>query len=186
MARKNKTASSTKPDRFQFAPNENSALAAHLSKHLGIKFLPSRFELPELPRGGVIIPAGGMLKSVRERLGLSQAGLGLECGVSRDVIANYESGRTKLDRQSLISVEELLKIWKVLETKERALGRNVQGEAGQSSAADAVLGLLWLAKLSARGSLAEIDGQITGLKQQQEGVKRHIEEIDSEIGERSK
>jgi len=30
-----------RPERFQFAPNENSALAAHLTKHLGLK-LPGK------------------------------------------------------------------------------------------------------------------------------------------------
>jgi transcriptional regulator with XRE-family HTH domain len=142
-----------------------------------------RFSIPAVPEKGVVIPAAGMLQAVRERLGLSQAALGKECGVSRNVIANYEAERTKVDTQSSLSLEDYLKLWRILEAKEEAF--NAPPEEGKPSAADAVLGLLWWTKFNAVRSLAEIDGQIVGLQKKQEGIRRQMEKLDAEIQERS-
>jgi transcriptional regulator with XRE-family HTH domain len=137
------------------------------------------FTIPEIPPGErVILPGPGILKRLRERVGLSQSALAQECQVSRDVIANLESGRTKLNQRSLVSIEDRLKVWRALELKERAI--NLPREKGESTARDAVLGLLWLAKGLASGQLVEIDGQIENLKRKRESVVRQISELESE------
>ncbi len=125
-----------------------------------------------IPSEGVIVPARGMLKSVREQVGLSQPALAKECGVSRDVIANYESGRTRA------SSEDLLRVWRVLEVKERAL--NISRKKESPSAAEAVLGLLWFARENARKRLAEIEGQVDNLQRKQESTRHQIAEIEAE------
>jgi len=133
------------------------------------------FTVPPVPVEGVKIPAPHALKMARERAGLSQPDLARECGVSRDVIANYESGRTKT------SVEDLLKVWRVLEVKERAL--DIPREKGGLGAAEAVLGLLWVARLNAQKRLAEIDGQIANLQRVRDSATRQVGEIESEEAE---
>jgi transcriptional regulator with XRE-family HTH domain len=129
----------------------------------------------DVPPEGIRFPAHGALKDVRERVGLTQPALAQECGVSRNVIANYESGRTKLDPR--LSFEDALKVWRVLEVKERGLG---SGSLKKGSAADYLLGLLWWAKESARSDIFEIDGRIANLKRKQDSLKHRIDEIDSE------
>ncbi len=135
------------------------------------------FTIPALPPEGVVLPAQGMLKRVRERVGLTQVSLAKECGLSPNVIVNYESGRTKLE-----SVEDALRVWRLLEAKERALGSTEQKKG--PSAAQAVLGLLWLAKLNAQRSLSEIDGQIENLQRTREGAKQQIAQIEAEETDR--
>jgi transcriptional regulator with XRE-family HTH domain len=130
-----------------------------------------------LPAEPTVIPGPGMMEDVRKRVGLSQKALAEEVGVSRDVIANYELGRTNLD-----SVEDCLKVWRVLEVKERAL--NIPQEKGSPSAAEAVLGLLWFAKESAQKHVAEIEGQINNLQRKRETIRRQIAEIESELADR--
>jgi len=133
----------------------------------------------EVPDEGVILPASsGVLSGVRQRLGLSQPALADACRVSRDVIANYENGRTKL------GINDALKVWRVLEVKERALG--ISSEKKGTSAAQYLLGVLWYAKETAKKRLAEIDGQIENLQRKRESVKREIAELEAEEADRRK
>jgi transcriptional regulator with XRE-family HTH domain len=150
--------------------------------------IPSSAWSLTVPAGGVALPAPGAWKEVRERFGLSQPALAQGSGVSRDVIANYESGRTKLE-----SVEQALKVWRVLEVKERALNipqdklkAELQAavekkrEGSKWTAREYLLGLLWFAKESALKRIAEMDGQIDNLRRQQESIKRQVAEIEAE------
>ena len=132
--------------------------------------------LPPVPAEGVVLPARGLLQRVRQQVGLTQAALAEECGLSVNVIVNYEYGRTKLD-----SVEDALRVWRVLEAKERALPAT-----GQKKAAQAVLGLLWLAKACAQKRLVEVDGQIENLRRKRQSIEHQIADIEAEESERKK
>lgn len=134
--------------------------------------------IPALPPEGVSIPGPGMLKEVRQCVGLTQASLADECGLSVNVIVNYEYGRTKLD-----SVEDALRIWRVLDAKERALSTD-KGKG--PTAAQAVLGLLWLAKFVAQKRLVEVDGRIENLRRARQGIEHQIADIEAEVSERKR
>ena len=125
------------------------------------------------PTEKVKLPGPGALQDVREKLGLTQQALAAECGVSRDVVANYENDRTGMD------IESALKVWRVLEVKERALVISREKESADS-AADFLLGLLWYAKASAHKRLAEIDGQVDNLQRTRESIRHEIAEIETE------
>jgi transcriptional regulator with XRE-family HTH domain len=122
----------------------------------------------------VIIPGPGKLGRVRKRLGLSQETLARESGVTRSVIANYESGRTP----KMTTFEDLLNIYRVLKVKERAF--NESQEEKNTEAAEALLGLLWLKRESSRVQLAEIDGKLEALRRKREAAKRSMAEVKSE------
>jgi len=126
------------------------------------------------PTEKIKLPGSGTLQDVREKLGLTQPALAQECGVSRDVIANYENGRTGMD------IESALKIWRVLEIKERALVISRGKESTTGSAAEFLLGFLWYAKALAHKRLAEIDGQVDNLQRTRESIKHQIVEYEAE------
>ncbi len=136
-------------------------------------------EITGVPPGGLRIPDRHTLKEVRERVGLSQSALARECQVSHDVITNYELGRTKLKRQSAMSIDAALKIWRVLEIKERGLA-SASRSLKKYSAAYYLFGLLWLAKEVARKKLSEIDAQIANLQRKRDSATRQAGEIESE------
>ena len=123
-----------------------------------------------VPPEGVSIPAEGAMETVRKELGLSQPALARECGVSRDVIANYESGRTRP------SIDDLLQVWRVLEVKAR--GRKLSENAPKAS--ELLLGLLWWAKANSERLVNEIDGKIEYLQRRREGLNHRIAEFEAE------
>ncbi len=144
-------------------------------------------EMTGVPPGGLRIPDRHTLEEVRERVGLSQRALAKESGISRDLIANYETGRTSKDfgRRGL-DLEQGLKIWRVLEVKERGLASgslkkySAANSAAKYSAFDYLFGLLWLAKEVARKKLSEIDAQIANLQRKRDSATRQAGEIESE------
>jgi len=95
--------------------------------------------------------------------------------VSRNVIATYESGRTGLD-----SIDQGLKIWRVLEAKARAL--KISEGKGKYDETAFLVGLLWFAKQSVRKRLFEIDGK-SKPEREQESLKHRIREFDVEAEE---
>jgi transcriptional regulator with XRE-family HTH domain len=156
--------------------------------------VPSSAWSLNLPPGGIVAPGPGAWKEVRERFGLSQPAIAQESGVSRNVIANYESGRTKLQPvEKKLTLEQALKVWRVLEVKERALNipqdklkaelraaREEKSEDDTYTAREYLLGLLWYAKTSYQYRTAEIDGQVNNLKREQEIRRRQVAEIEGE------
>jgi transcriptional regulator with XRE-family HTH domain len=130
-----------------------------------------KFSIPPLDREPTHLPGPAALKPIRENLGLSQEQLAKESGVSRSVIANYESGRTKLN-----GVSDALKLYRALEIKERARKDKLK----TPTAADLLAGLLWLQKLEAAQQVAEIDSKIEALQRDRDRLARQTAEIEAE------
>jgi DNA-binding XRE family transcriptional regulator len=108
------------------------------------------------------------LKGLRERLLLSQGGLAKESGVTRSVIANYESGRSYLS-----SVDDALAMYRALELRERAQ------KVGQDAAA-AVLRLLEIKREGLEGQLRGVEGERYRLEMKQKAAQSWLADVKSE------
>ena len=118
------------------------------------------------------------LKKFREGLDISQEALARESGVTRGVIANYETGVTNLS-----SVDTALKLYRVLAAKERTQVSNLSSlrDAPQiGGALKAVLALLALEKESAKREIAEIGRQAEMLQRKMAAVKARRTDIETE------
>ena len=107
------------------------------------------------------------LKGVRERFGMSQESLSKESGVTRSVIANIESGR------SSVSVEDTIRMYRVLELRERAKG-------GGDEVATMLLGFLKLVRGSYERNLVFIDGKLQSLQKEREAYEGWLADVKSE------
>ena len=131
------------------------------------------FEIPDISEGEKVKIVGpAALKSFRELCGISQDQLAKESGVSRSIIANYESERTTGDG---ISIDNLLNIYRALNVREQAT-RSING----TSIREALMGLLWTQRLFVNKRLREIDGQIDILKKKRERELRLFADTENE------
>jgi transcriptional regulator with XRE-family HTH domain len=111
----------------------------------------------------------GHLAVFRQRHGLSQNQLAQESGVSVSVIANYESSRT-----SNLSMENLLKIYRAIEIRERA----VQG--AKPHALKYVLSLLLLKKQQIEIDRMTLRAQSVNIQRQYEAADRELAAVTTE------
>jgi transcriptional regulator with XRE-family HTH domain len=120
------------------------------------------------------------LKRVREGLGKSQEALANESGLSRSVIANYESGRTNLS-----SLDDALAIYRPLQAME-ALGvvylasLKHAGPQEPGGATRAMRALLDLQIQSRRQSLLQLEKKIEALQAAREETTRWLSKDEAE------
>jgi transcriptional regulator with XRE-family HTH domain len=111
----------------------------------------------------------GHLPVFRQRHGLSQNQLAKESGVSVSVIANYESSRT-----SNLSFENLLKIYRAIEIRERAT------QGAKPHALKYVLSLLLLKKQQIEHDKWTLHAQSVNIQRQYEATDRELTAVTTE------
>lgn len=114
------------------------------------------------------------LKRVREGVGLSQEGLAQATGITRSVIANYESGRSPLS-----SLEHALKIYMVLVARV-PIPVGKRDPSARADAARAVLAILDIITESCRSSLEQVERDIKSLRGRQKGLRGQLSTAQSE------
>jgi DNA-binding XRE family transcriptional regulator len=117
------------------------------------------------------------LKRVREGVGLSQANLAKESGLSRSVIANIESGRT-----ILTSVDDALLIYRSLASIQelRALLDVYAMQQARHDAIAAVVELLQIKKAGYPGRIAELGRHIKQLEREATAYKGWLADVETE------
>lgn len=103
------------------------------------------------------------LKAARNEIfGLSQEALAKEVGITRQVLANYET------RRSLRATDDALSIYKVLALK------------GSALALRAVLELLDLQKESCERQILQVESEFQKLERKRDAVKDWLADVKSE------
>ena len=121
------------------------------------------------------------LKRVREGLGKSQEDLATESGLSRSVIANYETGRTNLSSlDDAIAIYRPLQAMEALRVRTLASLRQQAGPLEPEGATRAMRALLDLQIQSRREYLLQVERQIETLQAKREAATRWLAESEAE------